>query len=162
MIQLWYQVWLGDINSYFIRTDSSLWRKVLNATADDSFMLKRFCLKVPEIFINHTMHQTEPFPLLDILLSHKESKEELMHKCREQCAAIPIQQEKQGPKQENQNIHIWPLRPCILVLNCLTKENIQVILFMKMNWETAKKVDKTLCYGSAKIGWTEGNKDYFN
>lgn len=32
-----------------------------------------------------------------------------MHKSREQCAAIPIQQEKQGPKQEHQKIYIWPL-----------------------------------------------------
>lgn len=32
---------------------------------------------------------------------------------------------------------------------------------MKMNWETTEKVDKTLCYGSAKIGLAEGNKDYF-
>lgn len=32
-----------------------------------------------------------------------------MHKCKEQCAATQIQQEEQGPKQEDQNIYIWPL-----------------------------------------------------
>lgn len=111
MIQLWYHVLFGYIKPYFIRTDSSLWRKVLNATAANTISSRwRDSVWRPQKSLSITpVHQTEPFPLVDILLSHRDSKGELMHKCKEQCAAIQIQQEKQGPKQEDQNINIWPL-----------------------------------------------------
>lgn len=57
MIQLWHQVWLGNIKSYFIRTDSSLWRKVLNATAADTLPVEELLFENPRnLYESHQFH----------------------------------------------------------------------------------------------------------
>lgn len=57
-----------------------------------------------------------------------------MNKYKEQCAYIQIQQAKQGPKQEDQNAtYDMSWRPCIVLLNRVTKETIRAISFIKIH-----------------------------